>query len=241
MKPFSNDLFIIIPARDEEGTLPSLLREITSMVTKNVVVIDNNSSDQTYTVSKSFTKHVIKEKKPGYGNACLAGIDYINQLKLKPQYVCFFDGDGQSLVSDINKIVNPLYQSEKIPYCQGTRMTYSSAVRSLTGSAYVANKVFSSLLSKVWKQKISDLGPLRCIRLDLLNKLKMTSKTYAWTIEMNTKLMKMQIPIIELPVKYRSRTLGVSKISGSFKTSLRAATIMSISFVQTALFWSVKQ
>lgn len=238
MKSFSNDLFIIIPARNEEETLPSLLQKITSKITENVVVIDNNSSDHTYSVSKSFTKHVIKEIKLGYGNACLAGINYINHLEIRPQYVCFFDGDGQSFVSDITKIVSPLHYSDKISYCQGTRMVHLSSFRSLTGSAYVANKVFSSFLTKIWKQKVSDLGPLRCIQLDLLNKLNMRSKTYAWTIEMNTKLMKLQIPIVEIPVKYKIRSFGVSKISGSFKTSLQAATIMTISFIRIALFWS---
>ena len=79
MKSIANDLFIIIPARNEEENLPSLLQQITSIVTPNVVVIDNNSSDQTYAISQSFTKHVVKERKPGYGNACLAGIKYINQ------------------------------------------------------------------------------------------------------------------------------------------------------------------
>lgn len=240
MNSFNNDLFIVIPARNEEETLPSILQEITKTITRNVLVVDNNSSDATFSIAKRYTDHVIKERHPGYGNACLAGIYYINKLQPGPWYICFFDGDGQSLVSDISKIVKPLVSSDMINYCQGTRMIYRSSRSSLTGSAFVANRVFSFILSKIWRQKLTDLGPLRCIRLELLNKLHMSSKTYAWTIEMNTKLLKLQEPILEIPVNYSIRKSGISKISGSIKTSLRAAIIMSIFFVKTALFWRVK-
>ena len=145
---------------------------------------------------------------------------------------------SQSLVSDILKISIPVVQIGNLHYCQGSRMTKRYAKTSLTGSAYVANKVFATLLSKIWKQKVTDLGPLRCISFELLNKLHMTSKTYAWTIEMNTKLVKLREPVGEIPVEYQTRRYGESKISGSFKTALRAAFIMSLKFIQTALFWS---
>ena len=65
----------------------------------------------------------------------------------------------------------------------------------------------------------------------------MTSKTYSWTIEMNTKLVKIQEPIYEIPVHYQIRKYGKSKISGNFNTALKAAFIMSLVFMKTALFW----
>ena len=140
-------------------------------------------------------------------------------------------------MSDIKKVVLVVLHSKTIHYCQGTRMVDDQTKRNLTGSAFVANKVFAFILSKIWKQKITDLGPLRCISLDLLNNIHMTSKTYAWTIEMNTKLAKLQEPVYEIPVHYQIRKYGKSKISGNFKTALKAAFIMSLVFMKTALIW----
>lgn len=85
------------------------------------------------------------------------------------------------------------------------------------------NKVFATLLSKIWRQPVTDLGPLRCISFDLLTRLHMTSKTYAWTIEMNTKLVKLRELVGEIPVAYNLRKHGKSKISGNFKTALRGS------------------
>ena len=99
--------------------------------------------------------------------------------------------------------------------------------RNLTGSAFVANKVFAFILSEIWKQKITD-------------NIHMTSKTYAWTIEMNTKLAKLQEPVYEIPVHYQIRKYGKSKISGNFKTALKAAFIMSLVLMKTALFWRIE-
>lgn len=238
MNNFNHYFFILIPARNEAESLSDLLSQIKTSVTSNIVVVDNNSSDNTFEIAKSFTKHVIKEKNMGYGNACLAGIKYINKIRPPPEFVCFFDGDGQSQVSDINKILSP-FSSSNIRYCQGSRMVKQSSFINLTGSAYVANKVFAKVLSFIWKQHVTDLGPLRCINLTLLNRLNMTSTSYAWTIEMNVKLMKSQIPIIELPVEYKSRKFGRSKISGNIKNSLQAAILMTLSFLKTAIFWRV--
>ena len=236
----NHSLFILIPAKDEADTLPRLLTDIRKNITSNIVVIDNNSRDETAIIARKFTNHVVFEQRSGYGNACLAGIKYLSNLPEKPTFVCFYDGDGQSLVSDIAKISKPVIKSNQLHYCQGSRMIESTSKKSLTGSAYVANKVFATILSKIWKQSVTDLGPLRCITFDLLTNLHMTSKTYAWTIEMNTKLVKVREPVLEVPVKYQIRKYGESKISGNFKTALRAAFSMSIMFIKTALFWNPK-
>jgi glycosyltransferase involved in cell wall biosynthesis len=238
MKLFDST-FILIPARNEAQSLPKLLQEIVKF-SRNVVVVDNNSSDETFEIAQRYTNHVIKEKKVGYGNACLAGIKYISDLPNKPENICFFDGDGQSLVSDIIKVCKPVIKSEKIKYCQGSRLISNLSKNGITGSAYVANKVFSYIITKIWKQKITDLGPLRCIDLCLLNKIHMNSPTYAWTIEMNVKLSKLFESVLEVPVSYRKRFTGMSKISGNFSTALKASIIMTIKLVSISLFWRYK-
>lgn len=198
--------------------------------------MDNGSTDSTYDTAKKYTSNVIKEFNPGYGNACLAGIKFVNSLSQKPKYVCFFDADGQSRVRDIQKVLMPIFEG-KVIYCHGSRMKIRNSRNSLTGSAYVANYVFSNILRIIWKQKLTDLGPLRCMTLDLLNNIKMKSKGYGWTIEMNSKLSKSKIIQLELAVGYNKRTTGKSKISGNFKSSLLAAIAMTLTFGNILLFW----
>ena len=127
----------MIPAKDEAENLPELLEAIQKTFTCTIIVVDNNSKDQTATIAKRYTNHVVKESKSGYGNACLCGIRYANGLNPRPELICFFDGDGQSLVSDIEKVVRPLIQKESLHYCQGSRMKLNSAKSSLKGISFL--------------------------------------------------------------------------------------------------------
>lgn len=177
-----------------------------------------------------------RQKRLGYGSACLTGMNHIELMGIKPNFVCFFDGDGQSRVEDIIKVAQPVL-SGRGQYCQGTRMIYQASINSLTLLAQIANRFFSKLLTIIWHQKISDLGPLRVITWRELCALKMNSSGYGWTIEMSSKLLKAGRTHSEVPVGYEPRTSGTSKISGSFFTSIRAAFVMSLTFLRVLIFW----
>ena len=230
-----SDFFVIIPARNEESSLTELLPRIVPSITRSVIVVDNGSTDRTAEIAKIAGAVVVPQKRIGYGSACLAGIDYIKSLKETPKFICFFDGDGQSSVEDIKRVAKPVLSGQS-QYCQGNRMNQAS-IKALTSMARVANRFFSRLLSFFWHQTISDLGPLRIIRWDVLTKLNMTSSGYGWTIEMSTKILKAGITHCEVPVTYRMRSSGTSKISGNFYTAIRAAFVMSLTLFQVAIFW----
>lgn len=227
---------MIIPARNEESSLAELLPRIIPSITRSVIVVDNGSTDRTAEFAKTAGAVVVTQKRIGYGSACLAGIDYIKSLKEKPRFICFFDGDGQSSVKDIKRVAYPVL-SGKSQYCQGTRLKYRTSINALTSMAQIANRFFSWLLSTLWHQTISDLGPLRIMTWDLLSKLNMTSTGYGWTIEMSSKILKAGVTHCEIPVDYNLRSSGTSKISGNFLTAIRAAFVMSLTLLHIMMFW----
>ena len=231
-----SDLTVLIPARNEESTLPGLIVKIRKTITNRVIVIDNDSSDRTSEVAQDVGAIVIPESKLGYGSACLAGINYISSLIVKPKYICFFDADGQSSVEDIMKVANPVLIG-KTNYCQGSRMILKNSSNSLTPMARIGNHLFAILLSKLWKQSITDLGPLRVMTWNTLRDLEMKSTGFSWTIEMSTKIMKLGIIHYEVPVKYKKRLMGKSKISGNFTTAAQAAFVMVITFLIVLFSW----
>jgi len=232
------ELCVIIPARNEEQSLVRLLPEIIKKVTSNLIVVDNGSSDATSEVATKLGARVIRENRIGYGFACLAAISYIASLTNPPSYICFFDGDEQSDVNDIIRVAKPVLLSNqgKI-YCQGSRMILDSSRKALSPMAQVANSFFSRLLSIIWGQKVTDLGPLRVITWSTLKSLEMRSSGYGWTMEMSSKLLIAKIRHNEIPVNYNKRKKGISKISGNITTAVRAAFIMTITFLCTSFFW----
>ncbi|MHA2224143.1 MAG: glycosyltransferase family 2 protein [Candidatus Hodarchaeales archaeon] len=232
----NSDLVIIIPARNEEETLPNLLKEIFQSTTSQVIVVDNDSNDRTAEISKKSGALVVHEKNVGYGFACLAGIRSIYSLPTPPKFVCFIDGDGQSHVKDINRVLQPLI-NQKCDYCQGSRMKYHSSRNALSSAAKVANIFFTHILSFIWKQQITDLGPLRVISWDSLTFLDMQSRGFGWTIEMSVKILKSQMNHCEIPVRYTKRVSGQSKISGNIKSALWAAITMTLTLVYVMVFW----
>ncbi|MFX0182226.1 MAG: glycosyltransferase family 2 protein [Candidatus Hodarchaeota archaeon] len=230
------ELYIIIPAKNEEEALAIILPEIIPSYTKNVLVVDNGSSDRTATISRKAGAKVIFEQRQGYGSACLAGIEYLSSLPKIPEYICFFDGDGQSCVKDIIRVARPVIIG-RTNYCQGSRMKNKKSSLVLSSMARLANRFFGIILSTIWKQPISDLGPLRVITWNVLANLNMESTGYGWTIEMSVKLMKLGLTHSEIPVQYKPRIMGKSKISGNVKTALRAAFVMSLTLLSVMIFW----
>ncbi|MFX0210623.1 MAG: glycosyltransferase family 2 protein, partial [Candidatus Hodarchaeota archaeon] len=191
-KPWTSDLFVLIPARNEERSIKTLIEEIRAKVTKKVLVIDNASTDRTAEFAEIAGAKVIHEKRKGYGSACLAGIRYFSLLPNPPEYICFFDGDGQSLVEDIPKVARVVLFGKK-KYSQGTRMKDCNSKNCLDSLAQIANRFFGVALSFIWRQPVTDLGPLRCMKYSVLSSLNMKSLGYGWTIEMSAKILKMGI------------------------------------------------
>ena len=210
---------VIIPAYNEEGSIALVIRDIPGSV-HEIIVVNNNSSDATAKNAQDAGATVLTELKPGYGNACLRGIDYIKQQKTDTDIVVFLDGDYSDYPEELTKIVAPIIE-KNIDFVIGSRIEKFREKGAMQPQQIFGNWLATFLMRLFFKSKFTDLGPFRAIKFDALMHLKMEDPTYGWTVEMQLKILKQRFSYEEIAVKYRNR-IGVSKVSGTVKGSIFA-------------------
>ena len=210
-------LSIIIPALNEEKSIGLLIKSIPK-VYREVIVVDNGSSDKTSEVATRNGAKVIIEKNKGYGFACLKGINHLKENP--PDIIVFLDGDYSDYPEEINKIVYPIYKNQ-VDFVVGSRVKSLRHKGSMTPQQIFGNKLACFLMKLLYKSTFTDLGPFRAIKWKTLKRLKMTDKTYGWTVEMQLKILEKKIAYCEVPVRYRKR-IGNSKVSGTLKGTVLA-------------------
>ena len=210
---------VIIPAYNEENSIGNVIRDIPSVVNE-IIVVNNNSSDATAQNAQDAGATVLSELKPGYGNACLKGIDYIKQQKTDINIVVFLDGDYSDYPEELSKIIAPILDND-IDFVLGSRVEKLREKGAMQPQQIFGNWLATGLMRLFFKSKFTDLGPFRAIKYTTLLELKMEDPTYGWTVEMQLKILKKRFTYEEIPVKYRNR-IGVSKVSGTVKGSIFA-------------------
>ena len=208
---------VIIPAYNEEKSIGNVINSLPKVYDK-LVVVNNGSDDSTGIIAKQNGATVLFEKKRGYGNACLRGIEFLK--KSLPDIVVFIDGDFSDYPQEIIKLIRPI-EENKVDFVVGSRVKSLRKKGSLTPQQIFGNKLACFLLKILYESKFTDLGPFRAIKWNTLLDLNMIDKTYGWTIEMQLKVLRKKIPYAEVPVRYRNR-IGKSKISGTLKGTLLA-------------------
>jgi len=210
---------VIIPAYNEEKAIANVIAEIPSIV-EEIIVISNNSTDQTEQVAKNAGATVLSENRKGYGYACLKGMDYISKLELKPDIVVFLDGDYSDYPEELIQLIDPI-RNQNIDFVIGARVSKLRENGSMTPQQVFGNWLATFLMKVFFRAKFTDLGPFRAIKYDKLLQLQMEDKTYGWTVEMQLKVLKQKMTYIEIPVRYKNR-IGVSKVSGTVKGTIMA-------------------
>jgi glycosyltransferase involved in cell wall biosynthesis len=210
---------VIIPAYNEEDSIAPVILDIPSMVNE-VIVISNNSTDNTEKNAKNAGATVLQENRKGYGYACLKGMDYIANQEVTPDIVVFLDGDYSDYPEQLTEIIAPIVH-EDIDFVIGSRVKKLREKGAVTPQQIFGNWLACFLMKLFFKARFTDLGPFRAIKYHKLLALKMEDKTYGWTVEMQLKALKQQLSYVEIPVKYRNR-IGVSKVSGTVKGSIFA-------------------
>ena len=212
-------IVVIIPAYNEEESIPLVIKDIPKTVDK-IIVISNNSTDNTEINAKNAGATVLVENKKGYGYACLKGMNYISNKDQKPDIVVFLDGDYSDYPEELTKIVQPIIE-ENIDFVVGARVKKLREEGSMTKPQIFGNWLATSLMKLFFRSTFTDLGPFRAIKYKKLLGLKMEDKTYGWTVEMQLKALKQKLSYREIPVNYRNR-IGVSKVSGTIKGAIFA-------------------
>jgi len=210
---------VIIPAFNEEASIGKVISEIPDLVSE-IIVVNNNSSDQTENVAKMTGATVLSEPQKGYGFACLKGLEYIASQEIKPDIVVFLDGDYSDYPQELHKIIAPII-SNNIDLAIGSRVKRWQQKGSMTFPQIFGNWLATSLMKLFFDAKFTDLGPFRAIKYEKLLALQMQDKTYGWTVEMQLKAVKQKLSYIEVPVHYKNR-IGTSKVSGTVKGAIFA-------------------
>lgn len=210
---------VIIPAFNEENSVGNVINEIPKWV-DTIVVINNNSTDETEINAKKAGAIVIGEPINGYGRACLKGIEFFKNHIEKPDIIVFIDADYSDYPQEMELLVNPIINDD-IDLVIGSRALGKREKGSMTFPQIFGNWLATSLLRLIYGIKYTDLGPFRAIQFEKLLALNMVDKTYGWTVEMQLKAAKHKMKITEVPVNYRKR-IGFSKISGTIKGTILA-------------------
>tara|TARA_B110000093_G_scaffold182077_1_gene227720 strand:+ start:75 stop:764 length:690 start_codon:yes stop_codon:yes gene_type:complete len=209
---------VIIPAFNEEKSIGKVVSDIPRDLIEHVIVVNNNSNDNTVEVAKSAGAIVLDEPRRGYGWACLKGIE--KSRELKTDIVVFMDGDYSDYPEEIVKVIAPILEDNH-DMVIGSRVLGKREKGSLTPQQVFGNWLATKLIRFFYGARFTDLGPFRAIKSDALEQLKMADKTYGWTIEMQIKASKEKMKFCEVPVNYRKR-IGVSKVSGTIKGTVLA-------------------
>ena len=210
---------VIIPAFNEEDSIGLVIQDIPDVV-EEVIVVSNNSTDQTEENARKAGATVLSETRKGYGYACLKGMHYVAAQAEKPDIIVFLDGDYSDYPEQLSAIIQPILQ-ENIDFVIGARVDRLREEGSMTFPQIFGNWLATRLMRLFFGAKFTDLGPFRAIKYEKLLALKMEDKTYGWTVEMQLKAIKQKLSYVEVPVNYRNR-IGVSKVSGTLKGAVMA-------------------
>jgi glycosyltransferase involved in cell wall biosynthesis len=208
---------LIIPALNEADCLGPLLAEVPAGLVDQLIVVDNGSSDGTAEVARSAGATVILEPRRGYGFACAAGTAGASE-----DVLVFMDGDGSFLPGELPGLLEPLNAGET-GMVLGSRFLNGLPHHAMPPHQRFGNRLFTWLLRQRFGLALSDLGPFRAIRHDLLLALDMQEHTYGWPLEMIIKTARRRQPLVEIPVTYRRRFAGQSKVGGTLRGSVLTA------------------
>ena len=208
---------VIIPTRNEARAIGRVLADLPADLITEVLVVDNHSSDGTPEIAARMGARVVREPRRGYGRACLTGLAHTSA----PDVVVFLDGDYSDRPVELPRLLAPISDG-RADITLGSRLTGPRMPGALPWHAAFGNRLAAGLISLLFGQRITDLGPFRAARADVLRVLTLEETTYGWAVEMILKGALRGFRIVEVPVSYHSR-IGKSKISGTISGTVGAA------------------
>jgi glycosyltransferase involved in cell wall biosynthesis len=207
---------VIIPTHNEAQAIVRVLADLPSDLVTEVIVVDSNSSDGTRLIAAEMGAHVIEEPRRGYGRACLTGLAHANS----PDVVVFLDGDYSDRPAELPFILAPIING-RADITLGSRLSEKRNPGGLPWHQALGNRIAAGLIRVLYGVRITDLGPFRAARAEVLCGLQLEEVTYGWAVEMILKGARKGFRIVEVPVSYYPR-IGKSKISGTLRGTVGA-------------------
>jgi len=220
MAPEDSRLAVIIPALDEQDSIGRVIDAIPADLHAEVIVVDNGSVDRTAQIAAERGARVVSQPERGYGAACLAGLAALREADV----VAFLDADFSDDPALLPELVGPIREG-RADFVVGSRMLGEREPGALPPHSRFGNWLAGLILTHLYRQPATDLGPFRAIRRSALERLQMQDRGYGWTIEMQAKAARLRLPTVEVPVTYRKR-IGRSKITGSLVPSIKAGVVI---------------
>ena len=227
-KPFVS---VIIAALNEEAAIGKVVNAVPPTVANEIIVVDNASKDRTAEVAAAAGARVVKEPVPGYGRAFRAGLRSVSP---EGEIVVFLDGDGSDCAELMDRLVEPI-RAGKADFVIGSRTRGHREPGSMNFHQVLAGYGIGFMLRILYGVRSTDMGPFRAIRRETLDRLGLREETYGWPLEMQMRAARAGVRTIEVPVDYRRRAGGHSKIAGSVRGSVLAATRILVTFARLAL------
>lgn len=224
---------VIIPAFNEASCIAEVLKDVQSLKNNvrslEIIVVDNNSTDETGVIAEALGATVIRESKRGYGQACWTGVQ-----ASQGDVLLFVDGDGSVSVNDFVPMIDAIEHGADLAI--GVRSNPQPG--SMSSAQIFGNALACFLIRTLWRNPIKDLGPLRAITRTLFDSINMQDRSFGWTVEMQVKACKLKAKITDVPVSWLARTGGQSKISGTVSGVILAGT--GILGMVAKLWWQEK-
>jgi glycosyltransferase involved in cell wall biosynthesis len=208
---------VIIPTHNEARSIGRVLADLPAEIVTEVLIVDSNSTDGTPEIASAMGARVLHEPRRGYGRACLTGL----ASATNPDVVVFLDGDYSDRPDELPLLLNPIIAGHA-DITLGSRLGTQSTHGAMAWHAAFGNRLAAALIRLLYGARISDLGPFRAARADVLRRLELQENTYGWAVEMILKGAIGGHRIVEVPVSYYPR-IGKSKISGTLSGTVGAA------------------
>jgi glycosyltransferase involved in cell wall biosynthesis len=228
MKPLVS---VIIAALNEEAAVGKVVREVPGHIADEIIVVDNGSTDRTAEVASIAGARVVTESRRGYGRAFRAGLRAISP---DCEIIVFLDGDGSDYPEMMDRLVKPIIEGTH-DFVIGSRTRGQREAGSMNWHQVFAGYMVGFLQRLLYGSRSTDMGPFRAIRRDALDSLGMREETYGWPLEMQMRAARTGLRTLEVPVDYRRRAGGRSKIGGSVRGSVMAATRILVTLVRTIM------
>jgi len=208
---------VVIPALNEAESIGTVVRSLPWAEIFECIVVDNGSTDATAEIARAAGARVVTSPR-GYGAACAAGA---RAAVSSSDLLVFLDGDGSDDANAMTQLVEPILRGEA-DFVIGSRLRGKAEPGALNGAQIFAARLIGALVRRLYRFRYTDMGPFRAIRRDCLEAMNMREMTYGWNLEMQIKALKMQLRVVEIPVNYRCRIGGQSKVSGNAWASVKA-------------------
>ena len=221
---------IIIPTLNEVDVIGKVIAEVPRSIVKEIIVADSGSTDGTQAAARAAGARVLELKERGYGRACAVAATMADK---DCDIIVFMDGDGADRADLLEQLVAPI-QNDTRDFVIATRVRHLREPHSMSIHQVIAGHVLGFAIGVLTGVRYTDMCAFRAIRRDELNRLTMQEMTYGWNIEMQIKAAQYGLRVLEVPLPYRCRGGGESKVAGSVRGTIRASWRIVMTFIRVA-------